>query len=494
MKTNKSILKLLLLTPAILIVACGGNASSSEIPSSSATPSSKPESSVASSIVSSSEIPSSSAIPSSRDPASRKNPIIIELDNPGTTASTELKAPFTILTEDGENATISGGNVFTNMYEAIRVAGANSTSAKKLQVQDENFVQVFKREKKAICYVFDKENYVGTTGQATAKKYCLEHPTSYAINGNASDYYYLGRDDMIEGQSVTENILETSAGAYNYMFSRGGINVKNLGYRYCTADVLLSQATYAPPKDGGTWNAYIFINLAEGISADLGLIGHFTGSRLEWWCFRSCSSSCHGSGSSEEEAHFYVYQNSTVTASTKYDSKTNLYSGFDDLRFETLTLNDGWICNVTNLRTGKLMYQLDHHHKNSKGEAVIENNYPMSARVLIASSYCPVTLTVWNWKSRAAFNNCIWTNILMKKAIMLEDGSYSSNIEDYRNETTAYPLYPDEPTYRDGYSQGAWRASHVFSTFEQSGETPTGTKYEAGQKYISYSVDYGNQN
>lgn len=498
MKRNCSLLKIILLMPAVLTAGCGGSSPSSA--GSSLKPSSIEVSSkdVSSPIVSSSEIVSSS----SQEPASRKNPIVIELEDIKKATLTDLEGPYVILDQEGEAAkiTLDGTGVkrddlpneYDNMYEAIRVAGTNSTSKNVLQVQDTHYVQIYKKAKKSQCYVFDGPKYVGTAGQTTSRSYCLEHPEAYAVDGAAADYFYLGRHDMVENQTVQENVLETFAGAYNYMFSKGGSGAKDLGYRYCTADVLLSEAAYAPTEDGTGWNAYIFINMSEGILADLGLIGIKRATRVEWCLVRNCSSKMHTAGTSgvEKDAKFYVWQDKVVTYSTKYDSSTGEYSGFDDLHFEAFTLNDGWILNITNLRT-KQVYTIQDRHVDSEGKPLEENTEGISGRALIAASYCPVVGNVWNWDCGACLNNVIWTNISMKKAIK-NDNIISNDIEDYRVLEQSYELYPGSDTYRDGYSQGGYRSYHLYSKFEQDGKLSSGYSFLKNQKFISFSVDYRN--
>ncbi|MCQ2742056.1 MAG: hypothetical protein MJ239_01990 [Bacilli bacterium] len=480
MKSNaiKKYRKLLLLAPLTILVACGqggGNTSA----------------------ISSQQTVESTSV---------TNPVIIELKS-ASQEPVELVAPFTIYTPDGETPVLTTDKTgqktsniptqYDNLYAAIRVAGSNATSKNALQVQDANNVQVFKRAKVSQCYVFDGDKYVGTSGQSTAKAYCTAHPTAYAVNGNASDYYYLGRHDMVEGQSVKEDVLETNAGAYNYMFSKGGSGGKDYGYRYATADVHLSETTYRVGEDESTWNAYIFINMHEHILSDLGLIGTLRGNEVRWYLVRNCSSAMHTAGTSsiEHDAKFFVYQDTTkypnciVTKSTKYDATTKTYSGFDDLHFEAFTQNDGWTLNITNLRTGVVSTIEDHHTQD--GHALEENTSPNTGRALIAASYCPVIGNIWNWDSGAALNNVVWDNISLKKAIVDDSGVINNDIEAYRNETVSYPLYPGEDAYRDGYSQGGYKASHEFGTRQEGGEYKSGIKYTAGQKYLSFSVDYG---
>lgn len=489
MKKNylRKIATLAMTLPAILLAGCNGGGGEKQ----------------------SSEEISSIAPSSSIDvgPISVTNPKTVELnlENP---AKTSLNGPFTIYTEAGETPELTMNSkgskateipcVYDNMYEAIRVAGYNSTSKKVLQVQDANNVQIFKRMKKSQCYVFDGADYVGTSAGNPAKEYCSSHPESYAICGDASDYYYLGRRDMVEGQSVDETVLETPAGAYNYMFSKGGKGGSDYGYRYATADVHLSEATYKRPTDGGEWNAYIFINMSEGILSDLGLIGTIRNDKCVWFLVRNCSSKMHTAGTSsvERDSKFYVYQdankypNCLVTQSKKYDVNTGEFSGFDDLHFEAFIVDDGWVLNITNMTT-KAVSTIEDRHTNETGGKLSENTAKTAhnGRALIAASYCPVTGVIWNWNSGAALKNVVWDNIELKKAIVNGD-VVDNDIQHYRDLEKSYELYPGTEAYRDGYSQGGYKASHVYATREADGVYASGVSYKKGQKYLSYSVDY----
>ena len=189
MKKNKITTLLLLAIPCLALASCGGG----ETP--------KPE---------------------PKEP-SATNPTVVEYSE--TNEGINLVAPYTIYNESGEKPTLSTWpdpefkpkeivNTYDDLYRAIRVAGANSTTSKPLQVLDANFVQVFKRTKKTDNYLFQAKKYFGLAGQKTAKTFCLNHESSYAINGTGSDYYYLSRSDMVKNQQVTEESLEMFAGAY----------------------------------------------------------------------------------------------------------------------------------------------------------------------------------------------------------------------------------------------------------------------------------------
>lgn len=440
--------------------------------------------------------------PTTNEPneASRNNPIIIELDGEDSPA-TPLVGPFTILDEEGNTVELTkdqDGNItngivdtYDNMYTAIRVAGANSTGKNPLQVQDMNFVQIFKRVKKSQTYVFKGHDYVGTALEVPAKQYCLENDDSYAINGLGNDYYYLSRDDYREGQSTNEETLETFSGAYNYMFSKSG-DGSLTGYSYATATVRLSETVYAPSKDGGQWNAYIFINLSGGILSDLGLIGSFNPSAKQcyWRMVRNCSSKEHPAGSNgvENQARFYVYNDKTVTTSTKYNPETGECSGFDDLQFECFMRSDGWTVNITNLRTG-VVYNFEDNHTHDDGiTPLIENPDPMHGRALLAASYCPVTANVWNWDCGAKLTGVLFENVLLTRRIQGED---MDNIEAYRNPNMEREeFYPDTDAFHYGYSQGNFRASFEYATHKEDGTYKSGASYSAGSKYIVYNVDY----
>ena len=447
-----------------------------------------------------SSIPSESPSSESEEDVnySPSNPRVVEYKE--GMQGVELVSPYTIYDENGELAVLTtrddgsaGTNIpneYPDLYKAIRLAGNNSTSKKPLQVLDANFTQVFKRAKKSDNYLFQRRTFFGIAGQKSAKNFCLNNHASYAINGLGSDYYYLSRDNMVEQQTVTEEALETFAGAYNYMFSTSG---DGKGFVYATADVHLSECVYKPCTDGGTWNAYIFINIAQGINVDLGLIGIYNAGThvCSWKLVRNCSSTYHATGTSsiEKDARFYVYQDKISTESKNYNFETGECSGFDDLHFECLGNSWGWTLNVTNLRTGVTETAVDHHYDADHNDYTEDVN-PFYGRALIAASYCPVILNVWNWDCGAKCEGVTWDNIYLKGVLSGED---RDNIEAYRDESLPkYELYPGCEYYRDGYSQGDYCSSHSFGVRESDGEYPSGIKYKAGDRYLVYNVKYNN--
>lgn len=423
-----------------------------------------------------------------------ENPLVVD-EITADSEGIKLVAPFTIYTEDGGtpeeleyNTETFDSNVFENMYEAIRVAGANSTNANKLQVQDANHTQIFIRQKASNRFVFDGHDYVGTDSQTACKEYIDSHPDAYGIYGQGSGYAYLGREDYVDEMELSETQLELNAGAYNYMFSKSGVGAgesgQNLnGFSYVTATVRMSEMRYRPASDGDGWNAYIFINLRAGIISDLGLIGNLmSDNTVQWRLVRNCTSTSHGT------AGFLTFpEKGIVNQSTKYDAETGEYYGFDDLYFEVCGLSNGWLLNITNLRTGQT-YSLDERHYQSDGVTpLVENPDSIYYQALIASSYCPVVGNVWNWDCGAATTNVLWENITMKRYV-------DDNIETYRNadDSLKYKFTPDSDYLRDGYSQGAFAASHEFGVYEEDGVYASGATYKKGDTYLSQSVSYTN--
>lgn len=484
------------------LTGCGPSSHSSEDigPSSEEVSSQEPSSEEVSSEESSEEISSeesSEFIPTATNPLVIKE---VDIDS----ESIPLIGPFTIYAEDGTKADITkyengvlGDNIpdtYDNMYTAIRVAGANATTKKILQVQDAAHTQIFIRTSKSKAFLFEGYNYVGETTSKVALEYCLAHDYCYGINGTGTDYHCMSRDDMREGQTLIEKNLETYSGGFNYMFSKGGDTTVN-GYSYATCDVLLSQAAYAPPQDDHHWNAYIFINLGQGITADLGLIGTYDWNRniCNWKMVRNCGSQLHPAESSAdpEQGKFTVYQNIIVTSSTHYDPATGLCTGFDDLRFEAFAVSNGWELNITNLRT-KEVFSIEDKHFNEDGTPHNDNDSDMYGRALIAASYCPVTANVWNWDCGAVLDNVIFTNIELTRR--LSDPDKKDVIENYRDDSLErIPLYPDEPSFKEGYSQGDFVANYEFGTFPSDATFPSGFEVEKGQKYITYNIDYHRQ-
>ena len=68
------------------------------------------------------------------------------------------------------------------------------------------------------------------------------------------------------------------------------------------------------------------------------------------------------------------------------------------------------------------------------------------------------------------------------------------NIETYRNadDSLKYKFTPDSDYLRDGYSQGAFAASHEFGVYEEDGVYASGATYKKGDTYLSQSVSYTN--
>ncbi len=409
-----------------------------------------------------------------------------------------LVGPFTIYTEDGQPATDlktlepytqavidCETNVFDNMYEAIRIAGLSSSTKNKLQVQDANHVQIYARKPASNWFVFNEHDYVGVAPRKEATKYIDANPKSYAVLGTATDYARLGKYLYDPNCTVDDNVLELFAGAYNYMFSKNGVgageNGQNInGFSYAKATLRLSEMKYKLPTDGHYWNAYIFFNLQQGIHSDLGMIGTKVGNQISWRICRNCNSKSHGT------AGFSVYQDKVVTVSTKYDPATREYSGFDDLEIEVLGVSNGWYTNITNLRTGQVVSAVDLHYQ-ADGVTPLVENTPETVqygRVLVASSYCPVTGNVWNWDCGASTKNVIWENIKIGRYV-------SDNIDDYR--ALSYELVDfthDSEYLRDGYSQGGFCASFEAGYRQQDGTYASGATYKKGDYYLIQNVDY----
>ena len=420
---------------------------------------------------------------------SRNNPeIFTSLQD----APRNLKAPFTILNADGTffNQTLEDSS-YDNMYLAIRTAGQNSNTRNRLQVQDANFLQIFTFQKASLYFIFDGDDYVGTSSLADCEAYGETHPNSYSISGTASEYKHLGRIDMPGSVSFDESELETSSGSYNYMFSDSGVTPEGTlnGFSYATCDVRLSEATYKRSEDGNVWNAYIFINLAANIHSDLGLIGTYNANRnaIDWKMTRNCNSSQHTAGTSsvERDAKFYVYQDMVVTSMDNYDQASKEYSGADDLHFEAVGLSDGWILNVTNLKT-KEVFSFTDRHTDTQGNPLIENGEGKTQyfRALLAASYCPVVASVWNARCGAALRDVTFDHVELSRYI-------DDNIESYRQDgIKRYEFYPETEVFNHGYAQGADNASFDYGIRTEDGTYKSGNTYAKGDRFISFSCYY----
>lgn len=470
---KKSILKTFsLLATSLLIVSCGGV--------SSETPTTENPTSI-----------STSEQTSEVDKYTRSNPeVLVGLEN----KPRALVAPFVILNEDGSELVKEGVTTsFDNWYQAIRIAGQYTKSSQKLQVQDSNCLQIFIQQKASIYFVFTGEKYIGYSDKVSSEAYCKTDVYSYAIAGSGSGFKYLGRRNYEGSNEFTEVELETFSGGYNYMFSKTGVGLTEMknGYSYVTCNVRLSEATYKLTTDGTGWNAYIFINLKANLNSDLGLIGSYNSNlkQIDWKMVRNCSSKQHTSGTStnEKDAKFYVYHDKIVTSMKTYNEETKEFSGADDLKFEAIGLSDGWILNITNLRTNVVNSFEDRHTENVDGADVqlAENKgSEVYFRALLAVSFCPVVANVWNARCGAALRNVVYDEVLISRYI-------DDNVDSYRAKDVArYEFYPEEDVFDHGYSQCGDCSNYFYGKHKKDGQYKSGSDYQTNDKYISFSSYY----
>ncbi len=362
---------------------------------------------------------------------------------------------------------------YQNMFDAIRTAGENSTSSNKMYVKDGNDLLIFQRQSNSNYWCYDGLHFVGSKPSSEALEWGKNREKCFIVNGRGTGYTMIGTN-YYENSDTTQDIpLELTSGAYNYMFTKAGTMSGGQwvepGYGYMECYVRLSEATYQATKDDGTWNAYIFINGAGGLSCDLGLIGVVREEGvLTFALVRNCQHPDHN----EAGNSFAVLGWDPVTT-MELDPKTGVYKNGDDLFFQCWQTVDGWILKITNLANNKV-FTINEYHQN------MFKNSTQYFRFLLAASYCPVVMNVWNARSGASLRNVVFDNINIAR--YEEDNEYDG--------TTFEEFYPGTDNMLYGFSQGADCASMVYATHESDGQYKSGNSYSAGQKFVSYSCYY----
>lgn len=362
---------------------------------------------------------------------------------------------------------------YQNMFDAIRVAGENSTSSNKMYVKDGNDLLIFQRQSNSNYWCYDGLHFVGSKPSSEALEWGKNKERCFIVNGRGTGYTMIGTK-YYENTDTTQDIpLELTSGAYNYMFTKGGTMSGGQwvepGYGYMECYVRLSETTYQATKDDGTWNAYIFINGGGGLSCDLGLIGVVREEGvLTFALVRNCQHPDHN----ETGNSFAVLSWDPVTT-MQLDTETGVYKNGDDLFFQCWQTVDGWVLKITNLANNKV-FTINEYHQN------MFKNSTQYFRFLLAASYCPVVMNVWNARSGASLRNVVFDHINIAR--YEEDNEYDGS--------TFEEFYPGTSNMIYGFSQGADCASMVYGTHEADGQYGSGNTYKAGEKYLSFSCYY----
>lgn len=409
-----------------------------------------------------------------------------------TFEGTRTVGPYIVYNQDGTRYEAKIGeetNPNNSLFNAIRLAANNAVNSNKMYVEDANGLVVFQRQKKSDCWCYDGTYFVGSKPRAEAEEWAKGRKRSYVIDGQGLAFQFLGID-WYEGSDFSNPIpLEFTSGGYNYLFSQHGIIEADvwhtLGFGYMEAYCRLSEATYMPKQDnqnqaGDAWNAYIFINGAAGDTCDLGLIGTMSGSIVSWRLVRNCSHDDHKSNPGDYGPSFTTQVNQApgvdgqiqqVTTMT-WDAERKCYAGADDLFFQCWQMTDGWILKITNLRTNEV-YTINEIHEGMFAE---KQQY---MRFLLAASYCPTVMNVWNPRSGGYLRNVVFDGVQIARYNEAEE--YTSDL--------LMPFYPDS-NMSYGFSQAADCSSMVYSTYEADGTYRSGLSYKAGTKYLSFSCYY----
>lgn len=394
---------------------------------------------------------------------------------------TETVGPFTVYNAD-ETEVIT----YDYMFEAIRHAGAYSTSKNKMFVLDANGLKVFQRQSKTNCWVYDGTNFVGSMSKNEATEWCSKRTKGFVVDGQGTGFVMMGAE-YYDGTDFTQDIpLELFTGAYNYLFSKAGEMVggewTTRGYGYMECYVRLSLATYTQTKDNTPWNAYIFINGAGGKTSDLGLIGVVRDGKLVWALVRNCSHPSH----TANNPGFSVLSWDPVTTMT-YDEEKGYFTNGDDLFFQCWQGVNGWVLKITNLTTGKI-HTINEYHQDMFADST------QYFRFLLAASYVPAldtvpdeysllkTSTIWNPRCGASLRNVVFDGIYMARY----------NFDENYDKSMYEEFYPGSENMLYGFAQGADCASMIMGTYEEDGTNSyaTGENYKAGDRFVSFSCYY----
>ena len=123
---------------------------------------------------------------------------------------TPTVAPYVVYNEDGTEV-----STFDNMFEAIRSAGANSTSSNKMYVKDGNDLQIFQRQSNSNYWCYDGLNFVGSKPSAQALEWGKNKERCYIVNGRGTGYTMVGTKYYENTDTSQEIPLELTSGAYN---------------------------------------------------------------------------------------------------------------------------------------------------------------------------------------------------------------------------------------------------------------------------------------
>lgn len=438
-------LPVLSLTFFFLLSGCGGGASSSSNPVISESGNHSSDTSVA----------------SSEGTSSAPSTYVYQ--------GTAMVSPFKAYNQDGTLI-----KQYSNVYYAIQKASDEGLTSNKTYVLDGANTKVFERTNRNNYYCYDGPNFVGIKPSAEALEWGATRSRCFCINGLGNSMNYLGREDMAGNEPTNTAQLELASGAYNYLYSKEGVYSESdpiAGYAYSRCIVRLSEAHYLPSKDGFGWNAYAFLNVAGmGVSMDMGLIGNLDESdnTVHWRPGKNCmATELHTSGDA-----FMTYPDHLMTQSV-WNEKSQDYTGADDILIEAWADKDGFEFNVKNLRTGALF----NHRENHPG---INDKALPYYRVLLAASYCPVQVPIWNGDCGAKLDNVIFDQVEIAR--YREDGDYSA--------AEMFDFYPGEECVSHGYSQGAYWASHTSGSYHQDGKYASGLSYQKGQKFVTFNVAY----
>lgn len=388
-------------------------------------------------------------------------------------------APYTVYSQAGE---VEG--VFDSMTRALHQAGLTGLSTNKNYVVDGNELEIYRRGSKSTWWCYDGYHFVGSKSAADAKAWGQTHERAIVIDGQATGYVQLGAKQMVPEPPGAN--YELHSGAYNYMYSKGGLvrpdtaGGNTMGYYYASAMIRLSEASYLPAEGNyasdpyAQWNAYIFFNHADKWNIDLGLIGNYNASTntVRWRLVRNSS---YTAGYPDEHGGTFAVINPGVAVTEMtYNAETQDYRNADDLFIEVEATLNGVSMKITNMTT-----MVEHVHTE------VHEGYRTEAdlvygRMLLAASYCPVVANLWDGANGGYLKNVLFDRV--KIGTYQADGIYEeADLEDF---------YPDTPNVNNGFAQGAQWADWKTDTHKADGQYLSGLDYKKDDKWVVFSCYY----
>lgn len=308
---------------------------------------------------------------------------------------------------------------FDSIWTAIVSARNKLRGSYVLRNSDQQ--QVFKvlginDKQTSYCYLGDE--YVKTCSTKTeAINWADDYPNSYVLNGQATEFYYVGKKLYTENKSYNKDTvagIENQSASYGFIYPTTGhtlieftVKLSEAKFRYLTDDC---------NEDG--WNGYVFVNFQTWdpwCSIDLGLMCITNDG--EWTPFFNVTGDIQNPSYDPNATNKMVNpafpQVPQVVKMTK-NEETGYYENGDDVHFLVYIYvgepNPCYVIHMTNLRTGQ-KYEYEYINR-----ALTKSNVS-STRITLAASYCPDNKNgaFWNPRSGTAFENVRFEDLKVSK-------------------------------------------------------------------------------